>query len=314
MRILFYAIQFIETSLLFSALAFSAIMYFRTKDALARRTVWVLFPVTAVLFISYMYTISSQVSDIDNGQLAWLSPLGALVVIALIMVSIFTTCHYIIQLFPISPKRKRTGLIASAVLVGALLIITTVLVMYISKADISMAITNALWAFYPLCSLALFFEAVALASKYKKITNIHDQKLAKDFLIAFMPQIFFSVADFLLLRHISFQLTHLSYTIFSLFVFIDLSSYFFKYYNKEIDVTANREQLKEEFALSDREIDVVVLLAQGMTNPIIGERLHISVNTVKSHIKRIYKKMDISNRLQLIKVLSSIQPNSNGIF
>ncbi len=303
MNIIIYSIQFIETSLLFSAFLFSGVMFIRTRDVLARRTLMVLLPISAILFISYMYSISEMTSSISSKSLEWLSPLVALIVIALIMASILATCHYVIQLFPITKRKKRLGLIYAAIIVSVLLIITTILVMFISKSDLSLAITNALWAFYPLCSIALFFEAVVLSVKYKKISNAHDQRLAKYFIIAFLPQIFFSLLDFFFLRNIAFQLTHMTFSTFSIFVFVDLCSYFFKNYNTNLDITNDRQTLKQKYTLSDREIEVVELLAKGMTNELISRELHISINTVKSHIKRIYKKLNISNRLQLNNIL-----------
>ena len=311
MNILFNAIQFIETSLLFSAFLFSAIMFFRTRDTLAGRSLLVLFPVATLLFLSYMYSVNASYEEASSME--WLSPLFALTVIVLIMMAILATCYYVIKLFPVPERRKRIGFFWASVLVGALLIVTGVLVMYISKTDIALAVTNALWAFYPLCSLALFVEALSISAAYKKITNVHDKKLARYFLIAFLPQIAFSVIDFLLLRDISFQLTHLSYAAFSLFVFVDLSGYFFRSYSTDLDISNDRKALKDRFSLSDREIEVVELLAKGMTNDGIGEALHISINTVKSHIKSIYEKLKISNRLQLMNRLSSMKKGRNSI-
>ncbi len=310
MNIIFNAVQFIETSLLFSAFLFSAIMFFRTRDVLAGRTLLVLFPVATLLFISYMYSISA--TDTTNANMEWLSPFFAMVVIALIMMSILATCYYVIKLFPVSERKKRIGLFWATVLVGALLIITGILVMYMSKSDLALAVTNALWAFYPLCSIALFVEAVSISGAYKKITNAHDKKLARYFLIAFLPQIVFSIVDFLLLRDISFQLTHLSYAVFSLFVFVDLSGYFFRSYSIDLDISNDRQALKDKFSLSDREVEVTELLAKGMTNEGISENLFISINTVKSHIKSIYGKLNVSNRLQLLNLLGSVKKSRNG--
>lgn len=304
MSIIFDFIQFIETSLLSSAFLFSGVMFVRTKDALARRTLIVLLPVAAILVISYMYSIHKNYS-VNDQSLEWLSPLFALIVIGLIMAAIFATCHYVFKLFPITKRKKRLGMFVVGIVVGVLLIITAVLVMYMSKSDLTQAITNALWAFYPLCSIALFFEAVALAVMYKNINNAHDQRLAKYFIIAFIPQIFYSIVDFFLLRHIAFQLTHLSFALFSVFVFVDLCAYFFKNYNADLDITKDRQGLKQKYTLSDREIEVVELLVKGMTNKLISSDLHISINTVKSHIKRIYSKLGISNRLQLVNMLGS---------
>lgn len=278
-------------------------MFVRTKDKLAGRTLMVMTPVAVLLFISYMYSLSNNEHDLPNADLTWLSPLFALLVIALIMISIFATCYYVIKLFPIAAEKKRLAMIIVTVIVGTLLVITTVLMMYISKTDLTLAMTNALWAFYPMCSLALFIEAVALCTMYRNIMDAHHQRLAKYFLIAFLPQPIYSLIDFFVLKMVLFQITHISYVLFSVFVFVDLSEYFFKHYSRDLDISANSEILKEKYSLSEREMEVVELLAKGLTNQSISDKLHISVNTVKSHIKRIYKKLNITNRLQLINLL-----------
>ena len=51
--------------------------------------------------------------------------------------------------------------------------------------------------------------------------------------------------------------------------------------------------------LSEREIEVVNLVARGSTNKEIAETLVIAENTVKVHLRNIYGKLDIRNRQQL---------------
>jgi LuxR family maltose regulon positive regulatory protein len=53
--------------------------------------------------------------------------------------------------------------------------------------------------------------------------------------------------------------------------------------------------------LSEREIDVLELIAAGHTYQEVGERLVISLNTVRHHTKNIYSKLDVTNRTQAIK-------------
>lgn len=48
--------------------------------------------------------------------------------------------------------------------------------------------------------------------------------------------------------------------------------------------------------LSDREIEVLKLVALGKNNSEIGDRLNISTSTVKNHISNILTKLDVSNR------------------
>jgi len=53
--------------------------------------------------------------------------------------------------------------------------------------------------------------------------------------------------------------------------------------------------------LTPREHEVLVLIADGLTNIEIGERLEISVKTVDRHRENIMRKLDIHSRIDLVK-------------
>lgn len=53
--------------------------------------------------------------------------------------------------------------------------------------------------------------------------------------------------------------------------------------------------------LTEREIEVLRLIAQGYSNKEIGEHLSMTVNTVKTHIKNIYGKLLVSRRVQAVE-------------
>jgi NarL family two-component system response regulator LiaR len=51
-------------------------------------------------------------------------------------------------------------------------------------------------------------------------------------------------------------------------------------------------------ALSERELEVLRLMVQGLSNQAIGEMLNISVPTVKTHVQHILQKLHVSDRTQ----------------
>ena len=56
--------------------------------------------------------------------------------------------------------------------------------------------------------------------------------------------------------------------------------------------------------LSGRQVEVLELIAAGLDNQRIAERLHISRNTVKFHVRVIYERLGITNRVQAAAALS----------
>jgi DNA-binding NarL/FixJ family response regulator len=59
------------------------------------------------------------------------------------------------------------------------------------------------------------------------------------------------------------------------------------------------EEMAEE--LTDREAEVLQLLAQGMANKQIALRLNISEHTVKFHVSAIYSKLGVTNRTEAVR-------------
>jgi len=53
-------------------------------------------------------------------------------------------------------------------------------------------------------------------------------------------------------------------------------------------------------SLTDREQDVLTLLAQGMSNKDIAQSLFLSVRTIEAHLRNIYGKLDVNNRTEAV--------------
>jgi DNA-binding CsgD family transcriptional regulator len=62
----------------------------------------------------------------------------------------------------------------------------------------------------------------------------------------------------------------------------------------------NAQKLKE-VGLTAREHEILALIAQGLSNREIGEKLFVSENTVKTHSSRLFEKMQVNRRMQAVE-------------
>jgi DNA-binding NarL/FixJ family response regulator len=60
----------------------------------------------------------------------------------------------------------------------------------------------------------------------------------------------------------------------------------------------NSQREQPAITLSHRELEVLTLVAQGLTNAQVAARLQISQNTVKFHLQNIYQQLGVSNRTE----------------
>jgi LuxR family maltose regulon positive regulatory protein len=72
----------------------------------------------------------------------------------------------------------------------------------------------------------------------------------------------------------------------------------------ELDATT-KAQISEpspNTVLTRREIEILPLLAEGLSNKEIAARLHVAPLTVKTHLQNIYKKLNAKNRIETLKI------------
>jgi two-component system response regulator DevR len=55
--------------------------------------------------------------------------------------------------------------------------------------------------------------------------------------------------------------------------------------------------------LTQREAEVAVLIAEGLADREIAQRLYLSHHTVSQYVKRIYRKLDVDGRVGLTRLL-----------
>ena len=61
------------------------------------------------------------------------------------------------------------------------------------------------------------------------------------------------------------------------------------------------EQRLQELAITKRELEILGLIAQGLSNREIAERLFVSENTVKTHSSRLFDKLSAKRRTQAVQ-------------
>lgn len=77
---------------------------------------------------------------------------------------------------------------------------------------------------------------------------------------------------------------------------------------KLVPVTINQsapfsvnEQVLEKLNISKRELEILLLIAQGLSNQEIADTTFVSINTVKTHVSNLLLKLDAKRRAQAIQ-------------
>jgi DNA-binding NarL/FixJ family response regulator len=64
--------------------------------------------------------------------------------------------------------------------------------------------------------------------------------------------------------------------------------------------TAPRRSSRNTGMLSDRELQILTLVADGKTNKQIGSALYLSAATIHSHLKNVFRKLDANDRAHAV--------------
>lgn len=61
------------------------------------------------------------------------------------------------------------------------------------------------------------------------------------------------------------------------------------------------QEVADKFGITRRELEVLELVAQGLSNQEIADRLFVSLNTVKTHTSNVFSKLDARRRTEAIR-------------
>jgi DNA-binding CsgD family transcriptional regulator len=78
----------------------------------------------------------------------------------------------------------------------------------------------------------------------------------------------------------------------------------------EIPATKTAATLPALQTLTTREREVAELVAQGLSNPAIAERLSIKPRTVTSHLEHVFAKLGVRSRTELTRIMVTVESSS----
>jgi len=151
-------------------------------------------------------------------------------------------------------------------------------------------------------SMIYFYTVILIWINLKSITSLYIRRICLGFNIVSL-----SMIPLLLFCFIFPILEGLSYALFILAFIIITIIYYLNYFSQEGFKEAKQIKLfyenLSEYKISKREFEVIELIEKGLTNKEIGEKLGISVNTVNNHVSKVFTKVGVRSRIDLLNTL-----------
>ncbi|HKL58975.1 MAG TPA: LuxR C-terminal-related transcriptional regulator [Sphaerochaeta sp.] len=298
---------FLTTALVFSITCLCVLLHVRAKDAYTRGFLTILIPLCLQMFLTMLYAYIPRVypPELLTGDVYLYYCLTAtLVSIFLTTLMLFSMSRYLISLLPATEKEKSLGKTILGFLILAFLIISLVII--IGKSDGDWVYAMNLTFSYHLFSGSVFMIIHGFTSLFyrKKAHGWEQERLLTGICATFIPLLVLFPLDLIFFWNHAFKFTYLSFSAFAVYLYYFISRRYFLTYEavNEASVTLQTEFL-EEHDVSAREQEIIALLIQGQSNREIAEKLFISPNTVKTHIKNIYAKLGVTNRVLLFSLL-----------
>ena len=88
---------------------------------------------------------------------------------------------------------------------------------------------------------------------------------------------------------------------------ISILHWSYAYFNTPAYIAGNKltEYFIEKYGITDKETEVIELILGGLTYKQIAERLFISPKTVDNHVQNIYRKLEVTSKMQLSNLIRS---------
>lgn len=140
---------------------------------------------------------------------------------------------------------------------------------------------------------------------YKNLVKIEDKK-SRDICFTIIV-VTMSLIPLGILSVIFSMVDKFSYPVYALAISIIMLVYFFNRFNVDSEKLHRKSEVNKnelgQYKITDREMVVVSLICDGLTNKEIAGKLKISVNTVNNHVANIFEKLGARSRVDLMRML-----------
>jgi len=291
-------------SLISSITLLCTILYLRTRDKTIAHFSGMLYPLAVFFLVNFIYTYifaTGRQAFFSIKMTEVFSLFGSLLLCALITIVLLNTSSYLLFLLPLDSKRLRFGKITSRILCGIFFIISLFSIILLTDSSWDATINRLRNDLFLFGSLFLTIHGIVSIFFLKVTGDTGKKQLLKGIIFSFLPLFVFFPLDFLFLRQSAFKLTFLAYTIFVVSMYLYITRYYIQNYEPEIESLLPQIDLFcKKNNISKREKEIIRLLVEGKSNKDIAGILYISVNTVKTHVKNIFQKLGVTNRVQIL--------------
>jgi len=253
-----------------------------------------MFIVSIAFAIFSIYNISTAVLGTMTAGLLNITYISLFFAIALIFAignSVFVIVEQVIKDLEDIRKKQIQRIAMTLLLVFAVFSIFTIIVVndFSNVNHLSQAVNVQ----YPVMFAGMGIIGIICLFYCNKKDNLKKAHLI--LMISFIP---LSIVDIVFLRNVNFQTVSIGFAIFSIILFGDVLKSVIRKNSFTKKIALN--EFVNEFDLTSREVEVFVLASNGYSNQKICEELFVSINTVKNHMQKIYTKLSIRSRHELV--------------
>lgn len=303
MAILSDILLFITTALVLSITILGIVLRVRVEDRFTGSFLTVFAPLSLQMCLTLLSVYLGR--TLSAARLASLPyqiyALGGTIVSVLLTTAILLMMsRYLIKLLPATEEQKRLGHRLLTLFIIIFFLISLWWIIAKSAGDWVYALTLTMHFHFFAGSMFLVIHGIIALLYIKKAATYEEERLLKGISATFLPLLVLFPLDLIFFLDSSFKLVYLSFAILSAYLYYFISRRYILTYEQAEIVNA---QVMRQFGISEREGEIITLLVEGLSNQQIAKQLYISPNTVKTHIKNIYAKVGVNNRLQLFSLL-----------